>query len=156
MKIMEMSFMLLALFFFFMLVGMFFLVFYSSELKKQANDLYKEGTINTLVGLADTPEFSCGESACVDMDKVEALRERIRSSGGTSPYYNFWNIGSLKVVRVYPSDPTEEIVLKAKNAGTNENLEWAFVSLCRKEIRNGYSYDKCEIGRIIAGTEEIQ
>ena len=159
MKIMEMSFMILALFLFFVMVGLFFLASYTSDLRTRANLLYRQGTINTLAALSGTPEFTCGESNCVDLDKMIALKGMI---GGD--YKNFWNIGSLKIVRVYPSlaqqecvnnlDDCNSITIKEKETGDNEVLDWTFVSACRKESKDNYIYDKCEIGRIVAGTVE--
>jgi len=163
MKIMEMSFMILALFLFFVLVGLFFLASFASDLKTQANLLYRQGTINTLIALSGTPEFTCGESNCVDLDKMIALSGM---TGMTGVYRNFWNVGSIKIIKVYPPisgevkctgnnyDNCNTIVVKEKPTGANEILDSTFVSICRKEAKDGYVYDKCEIGRIVAGTVE--
>jgi len=163
MKIMEMSFMILALFLFFVMVGLFFLASATSNLKDEANLLYRQGTINTLIALSGTPEFTCGESNCVDLDKMIVLGGMVERGD----YRNFWNVGSLKVMRVYPYFSGEKecsgnnyengcnfISIKEKGATDNEVLDWTFVSICRKETKDGFVYDKCEIGRIVAGTAE--
>ena len=36
---------------------------------------------------------------------------------------------------------------------SNERAIASFVAFCRKEYENTYTYDKCEIAKIIAGTE---
>jgi len=163
MKIMEMSFMILALFLFFVMVGLFFLASYTTDLKNQANLLYRQGTINTLAALSKTPEFTCGESNCVDLDKIIGLKDMVINNGA---YRDFWNIGSLKIVKVYPylsgeqecinsiNDACNTITIKQKEAGKNEAVDSTFVSICRKEYKDNYVYDKCEIGRIVAGTVE--
>jgi len=164
MKIMEMSFMILALFLFFVMVGLFFLVSYTSDSINQANLLYRQGTINTLAALSETPEFECGEFNCVDLDKMFKLKE-MASTGGI--YRDFWSsISSLKIVKVYPyisgeqkcvnnvNDNCNTIIIKQKETGVNEMIDSTFVSICRKEYKDNYVYDKCEIGRIVAGTAE--
>lgn len=35
----------------------------------------------------------------------------------------------------------------------NERTISSFVALCRKEYENGYTYDRCEIAKLVAGTE---
>lgn len=163
MKIMEMSFMILALFLFFVMVGLFFLASFTSDLKDRVNLLYRQGTINTLVALSGTPEFTYGESNCVDLDKIIVLKGMTAGTG--ADYRNFWNLGSLKIIRVYPSttqlecttnlDNCNTITIKEKEIGDNEIIDWTFVSICRKEsTSDNFVYDKCEIGRIAAGTVE--
>jgi hypothetical protein len=150
------------------MVGLFFLASYTADLKTQANLLYRQGTINTLAALSGTPEFTCGESNCVDLDKMTTLKDMTKTPNGV--YRNFWNIGTLKIVKVYPhissgvlgeqlcsgsiDENCNTITIKEKQTGDNEILDWTFVSICRKESKDGYIYDKCEIGRIIAGTVE--
>jgi len=162
MKIMEMSFMILALVLFFVIVALFFLASFTSNLKEQVNLLNQQGTINTLAALSGTPEFTCGESNCVDLDKIIKLKDMVANG----EYKNFWNIGSLKIMRVYPSISGEKectgnnyndcntITIKPKEAGDEEVLDWTFVSICRKESMDSAPYNKCEIGRIVAGTVE--
>jgi hypothetical protein len=81
-------------------------------------------------------------------------------------YRDFWNVGSLKIVRVYPYfsgekecsgnnyDDCNTITIKQKQTGVNEELDSTFVSICRRESKDNYAYNKCEIGRIVAGTVE--
>ena len=38
----------------------------------------------------------------------------------------------------------------------NERAISSFVAICRKELENGYTYDRCETAKIIAGTKLIQ
>lgn len=155
-KIMEMSFMILALFLFFVLVALFFLSSFTYNLKKEANILYQEGTITTLGRLADTTEFNCGKHLCIDLDKVMALKSM-------DSYDEFWQFAGLKIKRLYPpiegeiecsSSRSENCnTFTIKSLGSNKASDWSFVSLCRIESREGNPYKKCELGIIIGETE---
>jgi uncharacterized protein YjeT (DUF2065 family) len=157
-KIQEMSFMLLALVLFFIIAGIFFIVITNANLRKSAESLGESEAILTISGLAASPELSCGsESLCVDTDKLIALR-------GKDAFRNYWDVdGGLVVKKLYPYN-SEEIECNARNYDTCNTYTLkprgegykgigSYVTLCRKEVVSGYSYDKCEIGRIIAYVE---
>ncbi len=156
-KIQEMAFMLMAVVIFFVLAGMFFMIMMYRGLFAQANLLEKEKAISTAVNIADTPEFSCGESLCIDTDKLIVMKNR-------PAYEGFWPITSFVVHKI--SKDTEIILCSEKNypncnffevykekVGTEQGVE-TFVSLCRKEKTGGFVYDKCELGRVIIGFEK--
>ena len=94
-KIQQMAFMLIAVTLFFVLVGMFILTIYVSELKNSAAILDEKNALLLVTKLANSPEFSCGGSFgnlrtnCIDADKVMMLRERI------SNYENFWDVENI-------------------------------------------------------------
>ena len=81
MKIQQMAFMLMAITLFFVMVGMFVLVFRFSGLKESATMLEEKNAMLLVTKLANSPEFSCGEAFgsnrinCVDADKVMMLKE---------------------------------------------------------------------------------
>jgi len=162
-KIQQMAFMLIAVFIFFALVGMFMLMFKMGDLREAASLLEEKNAILLLSKFANSPEFSCGEafgdmkSSCIDLDKVMALKENIRV------YHNFWEKSNIEIRWIYPS-PEEEIECSDLNypncniikvySGIEEGIGVSnFVSLCRKDTQEGMVYDKCEIGKLIISYE---
>lgn len=156
-KIQEMAFMLMAVIIFFVLAGMFFMIMMYRDLFAQANTLEKEKAISTAMNIANTPEFSCGESLCIDTDKLIVMQNRTN-------YKGFWPITSFVVHKI--SKDTEIIPCNLKNypncnffevykeeVGTEQGVE-TFVSLCRKDKVGEFIYDKCELGRVIIGFEK--
>ena len=78
-KIQQMVFMLLAVFLFFILVGVFWITLQSRSLQKQATELEEEKTIIISQFLSSSSEFSCTNEEgqyCVDTDKLLLLQER--------------------------------------------------------------------------------
>ncbi|MBS3094812.1 hypothetical protein J4474_04050 [Candidatus Pacearchaeota archaeon] len=161
-KIQQMAFMLIAVTLFFVLVGMFVLVYKFSDIKNQANTLREQNAMLLATKIANSPEFSCGmalgsgKTNCVDADKIIALKNNIKK------YEDFWGSNTNVVVKtIYPKEKEKEctfanypdcnvINLLGKNiSGTYSN----FVSVCKKENENGIIYDKCELGRIIVSYE---
>ena len=162
MKIQQTAFVLIAVFIFFALVGLFLISFSFSNLKKDA-DLIKERNALTLVTrLAESPEFSCGETFggkkanCVDSDKLLSLMENSES------YRNFWEVYNIEVRKL---DSKGEIFCTKQNypncnsfrlisneiSGTDYSN---FVSLCRKELYEGNIYDKCELAKLLVSYEK--
>lgn len=162
-NIQEMSFMLLALVLFFVLVGLFYLVMTSGSMKKDASQLAENKAKTAAAMLADSPEFYCGTSSqiCVDADKLLFLKE-------SAAFGKFWGLEGLVVRKVYPAEGSEDMgedeecglsnydkcrtfTIKAIPAETESySGVSSFIKLCRKEAVQGFSYDKCEIGRIEA------
>jgi hypothetical protein len=162
-KIQEMAFMLVAVFFFFILAGLFvFSVFYLNAIK-EANKIKEFKTLSSITNLANSPEFNCVDlkSNCVDSDKLITLIDR-------KIYKNFWQFSSLKVVKESAFNKTEDKMIKCNsenypdcdvfliydNKIKNERLISSYVALCRAEYAEGY-YEKCEIAELIAGNEVI-
>lgn len=162
MKIQEMSFMLLALVLFFIIAGLFFISVSNANLKNNYENLAKEKAITTAAKLSETPELSCGERLCVDIDKVLALKDN-------PAFSNFWDVNGLAIRKLYPSinntNSNEEIecntgnydscnIITLKEPNSNFIEVRSYTALCKKESKDGYSYDKCELGVISAFTEE--
>lgn len=157
-KIQQMAFMLMAVTLFFVLAGVFVLVIRFSGVKKSAEILEEENAMLLISKLANSPEFSCGESFggrrtnCVDADKVMVLKESI------GKYFNFWGVSNIEIRKIYPK--TSEVkcslgnypkcntiqVISGEMAGVGLSN---FVSLCRKESLEGEVYDKCELAKIV-------
>ncbi len=49
--------------------------------------------------------------------------------------------------------PDCDILIIYDKKEKNERAISSFTALCRKDYENGYTYDKCEIAKIIAGTK---
>jgi len=160
-KTQEMAFMLMAVVLLFIIAGLFFVAIRYREMYKTSNLLEKEKTISTISKLADTAEFSCGKPLCIDTDKLIVMKDR-------KAYAGFWPVTSLEVVKI--KEASEEEVECNENTYPNctifkiydgdvedEDKVSTFVALCRQEKdENGYWYDKCELGKIVAGMEVKQ
>lgn len=163
-KIQQMAFMLLAVTLFFVLAGLFIVAIQFSSLKNKANSLQEENAIALVEKLSEYPEFSCenafsyGKAACVDFDKVMALKENIQR------YQNFFGVASIDIVKIYPVYDKEILCtednypecgrIKVYESNVNKGpAHSSFVSLCRKELDNQETYDKCEIAKIIVAYE---
>ena len=161
-KIQEMAFMLVAVFFFFILVGLFAVSIYYTNLYQEATRIAEQRTLTSITNLADSPEFNCGsfKSNCVDADKVISLMRN-------EDYKKFWPFSSLKIVRAVAFDKSydemiecnfanypdcELLIVYDKNVKNERELS-NFVALCRKEFENTYSYERCEMAKLVAGTE---
>jgi len=157
-KIQQMAFMLIAVVLFFVLVGIFVLVIRFSGLKKTAELLQEENAMLLVTKLANSPEFSCGESFgsgkinCIDADKVMGLKENI------GKYVNFWGVSNIEIRKIYPITADKECglsnypncnVIKLVSGDTLGIGLSNFVSLCRKESIGGEFYDKCELAKLI-------
>lgn len=161
-KIQQMAFMLIAVFVFFVLAGMFFLVIRFSGLKKSAEILEEENAMLLASKLANSPEFSCGEAFeaktnCIDADKVMMLKNKIKN------YKDFWGVENIEIRRIYPV--TSNVICEFNNYPDcniikiiSSNVSGIgisnFVSLCRKESSEGESYDKCELAKLIVSYKE--
>ena len=160
-KIQQTAFMLLAVFLFFILVGMFWLTISYKNLQKQATDLGQEQAIFISHFLSSSSEFSCAGGSvqyCVDTDKLLFLQ-------GRSVYDEFWPVSFVKIRRldwkkeekectkvnypecnIYKVYENNKIDYKGTGAGN-------YVALCRYEQISGYATRICEIGKIIVGYE---
>ena len=161
-KIQEMAFMLLGVFLFFTLVGVFALTIFYSGLQDEATRIAEERTLSAISSIADTPELNCiaAKSNCVDGDKLIALTN-------TTLYGNFWPFSSLKVIKysgfekneseltvcTFANYPDCDLFIVYDKKIRNERAIASFVAFCRKEYENGYIYDRCELAKIIGGTE---
>ena len=152
MKIQQTAFMLLAITMFFVLVGIFVLVFRFSSLKESATILEEKNAMLLVEKLANSPEFACGNAfgssriSCIDEDKVLALKNNI------DKYEGFWGVSSIEIIKIYPELETIQIYSEGNTGYTFSN----FVALCKKASLDGKIYDKCELAKILVGYESKQ
>ena len=164
-RIQEMAFMLLAVFLFFALVGLFAFTLVYINISDSASRIAEDRTLSSVTSLADTPEMSCvaAKSNCIDGDKLINLV-------GKDIYGGLWPYSSLRVIKFSGFNKEEDELIACTKANypncdafnvydkevDNEKAISSFVAICRKELENGYTYDRCETAKIIAGTKLIQ
>jgi|SRR3989344_3091282 len=165
-KIQQMAFMLMAVTLFFVLVGMLFLVIKGSSLQNEYSNLQETNAKKLASKLANAPEIACGgaygtsRGNCVDLDKVMLLK----AGENLNNYKNFWEVNNIQVIKTYPVEdrvvctfsnyPDCQVVEVYERTGKSGGIFVSnFVNLCRKEVFEGESYDKCEIGLITASYE---
>lgn len=157
-KIQQMAVMLLAVTLFFALAGMLVLSTQFSDLKQKATEIQADNAKLLVAKIANSPEFSCGDSfgtsmsSCIDEDKVINLKEKINEYGNG----DFWGVDGIEIRRIYPpSNETEctiqnypdcDLITLINSTGVGVSN---FVSLCGKRNINGSIYDKCEVAKII-------
>jgi len=158
MKIMQMAFMIVAVFFFFVLVGLFFLRVQYNDVSTSAAQLQKDQAISSLKVIADMPElnFDSSEPLTLDGDKL-----RIMSGGFGDEYDSFLPVASLEVYKVYPKfDEVNQCpgldcnyYKLYDNGQTNTKTYSTYVSICSKVNEEFTYYDKCEIGKVVVGVK---
>lgn len=158
MEIQQMTFMILAVFMFFALAGLFFISIYVGDLKDQASALEKEETISSIEVIASMPElaYDSSEMMMIDSDKAQVMANQFSNN-----YSAIWPVASIELYKVYPD--FDEVVecpgtncnyYKIYDNGQNNTQTYAsFVSICRKEKESGYIFEKCEIGKLVVGVE---
>lgn len=157
-QIQQMAFMIAAVFFFFILAGLFFLAIQFKDVKSGAAQLQKEQAISSLRVIADMPElnYDSRESMTIDEDKLEVM------SGNFGLAYDlFWPVASVGVYKIYPAFNE---IKKCPGVGCNyyevynneqSNVKTysTYVSICRKMKEYGSVYDRCEIGKLVVGVK---
>ena len=159
-KIQQTAFMLIALTIFFALVGLFFLAIMLSGVKESSESLQEKNALLLVSKLANSPEFSCGDSFgtsktnCVDLDKAIALKNNIEL------YEGFWkDVESIEIRKIYPYTENTRTctinnypdceIMRIKSQEISGEYIGNFVSLCRKESNGNRAYDNCEIGKLM-------
>jgi hypothetical protein len=162
MKIQQMMFMILAVTFLFILVGVFFLAISLQNLKNTASTLGGENAKLLVSKLANSPEFFCGNSfgaktSCVDFDKVMILKDM-------SEYSNFWGVAKIEIRKIFPN--RGDTLCNAENypdCGVVNVLDRkvnalppssTFISLCKKEKNERIIYNNCELALLIVSSED--
>jgi hypothetical protein len=151
-----MAFMIIAVFIFFGLVGLFFINIQVSKIGSNAASLQRDQAISSLQVIADMPElsFSDVETMTLDEDKI-----KIMSGEFGQDYELLWPVASIEVYKVYPR-PTQFVKCPAQdcnyykifdNGQTSKQTYSTFVSICSKRKEGRSIYDKCEIGKLVVG-----
>ena len=154
-KIQQMSFMIVAVLLFFILVGLFWIAIQSRTLTEVAGQAEKEQAIILSEFLSGSAEFSCSRelgSYCVDTDKMMVLKD--------IDYGDFWPVTYIKIVKLdgnpekecdignYPDCNIINIYGREEEGGEIGS----FVALCRHERIDNYPIKICELGKISIGT----
>jgi len=162
-KIQQMIFMIIAVAFLFILVGLFFLSISMNNLKKSALNLEEKNSMLLVSKLANSPEFSCGTAFgtsridCIDFDKLMALKENAEA------YSEFWGVAKIELRKIYPASnitcqnsnyPDCGIIKILDNNVKTLPYYYNFVSLCRKEASETEIYNKCELARLMIASED--
>ena len=154
MKIQQMVFMIIAVFIFFILVGLFILNVQLRGLQGTAANLKEAESINALSVLTTMTELSCpsGSSFCLDGDKLEVMAKR-------KDYSQLWPVASIEVYKIHPS--FSKVVAcpgvdcnyyKVFDNGQNKTQKVStYVSLCYQRMKDQQQYEKCEIAKILIG-----
>jgi len=153
MKIQQMAFMVMAVFIFFILAGLFYIVIQKQKWVQEANILEKNRAIELANTLASSAEFSCG-AYCIDADRMMVLK-------GKANYMDFLGLKSIEIRKVYPENNKEALCaasnypdcnfIRLFDKGEGEMSASSFVSLCSRINEKGYIYYKCEIAKLIIG-----
>lgn len=163
MKIQQTAFMLLALTLFFVLVGLFVLGFKLSDLQNNSELLNEQNAKQLVSKLANSPEFSCGNSFgnlqvdCVDLDKVMNLKKK------GEEYASFWGVDDVKIRKTYP-EMEGDVVCSVENYPDCNLVNVIrddfvgsylsnFVAICYKGSLEGYYQNKCEMGILMVSYE---
>jgi hypothetical protein len=160
MKVQQMSFFILAIFLFFMLVGMFFIMLQYRDVQSSAESLQKDQAISSLETISNMPELVCdtGEPFCLDFDKVLVFREYANA------YADFLPVASINVYKLNPLSnkvircPAENCTYyEIYSSGQTRVQEYStFVSICQKEENFGRSTYDCSLGKISVGVTLIE
>ena len=178
-KIQQMAFMILAIFFFFVLVGLFFVGWQFANVKKNVAQLQEEKALSALKVIADSTELNCDQSEdyCIDRDKLIAFSEH------SHLYADFWSIASIELLMVYPPRSERQLDLSGGNGENssfpttnayaddepilcpapgcdyyvlydsgqvNKQTFSAYVTVCEKVDR---SHEICELAKLLLGVK---
>jgi hypothetical protein len=151
-KIQQMAFMIVAVFFFFILVGLAYLGFSYKSTITDYETLQKEQALKSMETIIEMPELTCGYN-CLDEDKLYALSAKNN--------YDLFPVASIKVYKIYPFNseripcPSPDCnYYEVYNSRQEKIREYAsFVSICKSVNENNYVYNKCEIGKLALGVK---
>ena len=162
-RIQEMAFMLVGIVMFFTFVALFGFSVYFNMLKTDAQHIADEKTLSAVKNLASSPEFYCSSSKtnCIDSDKAMALSNDLN-------YEKFYSFSRLEIIKSSAFDKNsndtikctmanypdcEDIVIYDKNVKYEKAVS-SYVALCRLETENDINYQRCELAKLVAATEE--
>ncbi len=157
-KIQQMAFMILAIFFFFILVGIFFIGWLMGEIRSDYARLEEQKAQSALKIIADSIELNCdaAEDWCIDKDKLKAFSEY------SHLYQDFWSVASIEVLIIYPrrGEPAQnnepilcpdtwcDYYVLYDSGQTNRRIYSAYVTVCENIDR---SHRNCELARLMLG-----
>ena len=157
MKIMQMAFMIVAVFIFFIMVGLFLFMTFLSGMHSDAENMERQDVISSMAVLSGMNEFaySSGGGILLDEDKLRIL------SGNSSDYdySEFWTVASIEVYKIYPAN---DKLVECPNIGCNyyniydagqaeSEKHSSYISICKRMRVYGITYDDCELGKLVVG-----
>ncbi len=150
-KIQQMAFMLMAVFIFFVLAGLFYIMSQSNDIRAKANLLERNRAIGLANNLVDSAEFTCGPY-CIDADRAMVLSKR-------GIYQNLWQVSSIKIrsignekdVLCTEANYPDCNLIKVYDKKVGEISVYSYVSVCKRVKNNEYVEYKCELGKFIVG-----
>jgi len=163
-KIQEMSFVLIAVALFFILIGLFIVSIVQSNLYKKASDFAQEKAIASVKNFAYSPEFNYNEQNCIDADKLIGF---VKKESQDHNYEKFWDFTSIKIIKESGFNKSEgemigcdmgnypncDIFILYDKTPLNEVSVSSYIALCKKEKENSYIYDKCTLAKFVIGSE---
>tara|TARA_Y100000310_G_scaffold345294_1_gene463479 strand:+ start:4761 stop:5273 length:513 start_codon:yes stop_codon:yes gene_type:complete len=161
-QIQQMAFMIIALFIFFAIAGLFVLNISLSDVKSSVQDLKTEKAITFLSTLPSMTEFNFPGSCtnCIDKDKARVFSEY------SEEYRQFFPLDSLKLFKVYPEPedisggevvcPSDDCIILFNSTEDGIQEYSTFVALCEKSRRSGVASDDCEIWKMVGGVEFLE
>lgn len=162
-KIQQMAFMIVFVFIFFILVGLFFLQVSMDKIRGSAEGQKEDQVMSALSSWSELPEFSCSDTSvsCLDEDKLYILgSERFNTL-----YNDFLPVASINVYKVVSGNGKKELIkCPAKNCNyyevyssgqTGVREYGSYVSICKKTRREGEVFSECELGRISIGIKRV-
>ncbi len=156
MKIMQMSFMIIGVFFFFVLVGLFVMGIMFADVRENAEELARAQAISSIEGIAGMSELNYKQSWSMSLDEDKL---RVMAGGFAARYEEFWPIASLEVYKICP-DCNEIVECPASECNHYDvydsgqrNVEKvsSYVSICKRTLEFEGFYDRCEIGKLVVG-----
>ena len=159
MKIQQMAVMIVAVFFFFVLVGLFFLGIMFKDIGGSAERLQREQAISSLRVIADMSELNYDSSWSMSLDE-DKLGIMFGDFG--EAYDLFWPVASVEVFKVYPRfDEVKECPgIGCNYYGVYDNGQSdvktysTYVAICEKVRESGSTYDDCEVGKLVVGVRD--
>ncbi len=156
-QIQQMAFMLLFVFIFFTMAGLFFVMFYSKDMKANYESGQVDLAISSLETLANMPELNCDSqtSFCLDEDKLFVF------ASNADRYASFWPVAYVKVRKLYPTSAAQ-IRCPAANCTYYEIYNSnqtdiigrdTFVSICKKVKKPQGIETVCSIGKLDVGVK---
>ena len=157
MRIQQMTFMILFVFIFFSIAGLFFLSIQSTKINQNYNTLQKESATASIETIANMPELNCDSDTtlCLDEDKIASFATISRS------YKDFWPVASIKVMKVYPKMLKDKpcpaancsyyVVYDSNQSNVQEY--GTFVNICKAVKIEGVVQEVCELGRLNVGVK---
>lgn len=157
MKIQQMTLMIIAVFIFFIIVGLFIAKINFRGLDETTSNLQREETLAAVSFITGMTELSCNSksSNCLDGDKLEVMSSR-------SNYKDLWPIASLEIYKIHPF-VSKEIMCPAVDCNYYKVFEISqnqttkvstYINICYKRMEDSRVYDKCEIAKILVGIKK--